>query len=161
MASKATPGVSMLRPCAKGLALVSVSTRSKPYPAGDTGHMLITKDVVDYLSLNGVPQKKYTLQSFCTLESVTDYKLDPPPRAKTQAALVTFTRVLETEDENADALQPVLNKMIYFAALAGQISRKREQGAWTAEESPAKASTCWILGRSPTGPALPDYDPSP
>ena len=51
--------------------------------------------------------------------------------------------------------------MIYFAALAGQISRKREQGTWTAEESPAKASTCRILGRSPTGPALPDYDPFP
>ena len=180
VASKATPGIRMLRPCTKGLALVSVSTRSKPFPAGDTGHKLVTKDVVDYLSPTSNAQKKYTLTSFCSLETVTDFKLDPPPREKSQPALITFTRVLESDDDSAEqpvttllvdtvqqltpqqaeAFKPVLTKMIYFAALAGQISRKREQEAWTAEESPAKASTCRILGRSPTGPDLPDYDPS-
>ena len=178
VASKTNPGMSMTRPCAKGLALVSVSTRSKTFPAGENGHKLITKEVVDYLSPSGRAQKKYTLVSFCTLDTVTDFKLDPPPRAKSQAALITFTRVMESNDDSAEqpvttllvdavqqidpskaqALQSVLSKMIYFAALAGQISRKRDQEHWTPEESPAKTSKCRILGRSPTGPELPDYD---
>ena len=178
VASKTNPGMSMMRPCAKGLALVSVSTRSKTFPAGENGHKLITKEVVDYLSPSGRAQKKYTLVSFCTLDTVTDFKLDPPPRAKNQAALITFTRVMESDDDSAEqavttllvdavqqlepskaqTLQPVLSKMIYFAALAGQISRKRDQEQWTPEESPAKTSKCRILGRSPTGPDLPDYD---
>ena len=178
VASKTKPGMSMTRPCAKGLALVSVSTRSKTFPAGENAHKLITKEVVDYLSPSGGAQKKYTLVSFCTLDTVTDFKLDPPPRAKSQAALITFTRVMESNDDSAEqpvttllvdavqqidpskaqALQPVLSKMIYFAALAGQISRKRDQERWTPEESPAKTSKCRTLSRSPTGPELPDYD---
>ena len=66
--------------------------------------------------------------------------------------------VQQIDPSKAQALQPVLSKMIYFAALAGQISRKRDQEQWTPEESPAKTSKCRILGRSPTGPDLPDYD---
>ena len=132
VASKTTPGVSMLRACARGLALVSVSTRSKPYEAGANGHKLVTKDVVDYASADTSGRKKYTLISFCTLDTMTDLKLDPPPRAKSQPALITFTRVLQSEEDSAEqpvttllvdtvqqlqpqqaeALQPVLNKMI-------------------------------------------------
>ena len=63
--------------------------------------------------------------------------------------------------EEAEAMKNRLTKMFYFAALAGQISRKREQEPWSAEENPAKALACRALGRSPTGPALPDYASSP
>ena len=62
--------------------------------------------------------------------------------------------------EQADALKPMLVKMLYFGALAGQISRKGAREPWSPQESPAKAATCRILGRSPTGPSLPDYSPS-
>jgi len=182
IASKTAAGVSMSRPCARGLALVLSTKRSEPFDAGGGGHKLVTKDVVDYLSAgSNATQKKYTLTSFCTLQTVTDFKLDPPPRGKNQAALITFTGVLNTDadsaeqpvtsllvdnvqqlqPEEAEALMPVLNKMIYFAALAGQVSRKRDNEPWTADESPAKALTCRVLGRSPTGPALPDYMPEP
>ena len=63
--------------------------------------------------------------------------------------------------EEAEALKPMLIKMFYFAALAGQLSRKREHEPWSLEENPAKASTCRVLGRSQTGPGLPDYSASP
>ena len=86
VASKTTAGISMLRPCARGLALVSVSTRSKPYEAGANGHKLVTKDVVDYASADTGGRKKYTLISFCTLDTMTDLKLDPAPRAKSTCA---------------------------------------------------------------------------
>ena len=179
-ASKTVAGVSMLRPCSKGVALIMSSKRSKVLEAGAGGHKLVTDGVVDYLSPGSdATKKKYTLTSFCTLDTVTDFKLDPPSRSKSQAALITFTSVLEADSgeqpvtsllvdnvqllppNEAEAFKPVLSKMIYFAALAGQVSRKRECESWTPEANPAKALTCRLLGRSPTGPALPDYTHSP
>ena len=123
----------------------------------------------------GVPFK-YELTCFCTLDNVTDFKLDPPKGAKAQAALISVTGVIGAitdsaeqpvkclfiDDvhlltlEEAEALKPMLIKMLYFAALARQMSRKRKI-EWSPDESPAKASTCRVLGRSPTGPPLPDY----
>ena len=120
--------------------------------------------------------QKYTLTSFCTLDTVTDFKLDPQGRNKNQAALVSVTAVLDAGTDSvaqpvkellvdnvqllttqeSDAFKPILFKMFYFAALAGQVSRKREN-EWSPDENPAKASTCRVLGRSPTGPPLPDY----
>ena len=124
----------------------------------------------------GEVTQTYTLISFCTLDTVTDFKLDPQGRNKNQAALVSVTAVLDAGTDSvsqpvkellvdnvqllttqeSDAFKPILFKMFYFAALAGQVSRKREN-EWSPDESPAKASTCRVLGRSPTGPSLPDY----
>ena len=117
------------------------------------------------------------------MENLTDFKLDPPKNKTSQAALISITSVLETDAsgaerpgnfsllvdsvqllsaDEADQMKPVLRKMIYLATLAAQMSsRKRPQGPWSAEENPAKAaSMCRVLGRSPTGPALPEYYPS-
>ena len=63
--------------------------------------------------------------------------------------------------EQANTLKPMLIKMLYFAALAGQISRKRAREPWSPTENPADAALCRTLGRSPTGPPLPEYSPSP
>ena len=177
-ASKAVAGVSMLRPCSRAVALVLSTKRSKVAKAGAGGHKLVTEDVVDFLEeASDAAQKKYSLISFCTLETVTDFKLDPQRGAKSQAALISLTGVIHADTDNAEqpvksllvedvqllgpgeaeALKPKLNKMFYFAALAGQVSRKREHEPWSPEENPAKASTCRVLGRSPTGPPLPDY----
>ena len=66
--------------------------------------------------------------------------------------------------EEVEALKPILTKKLYFAALAGQISKKRQLAGqtydWSLEENPAKALKCRVLGRSPTGPQLPDYSTS-
>ena len=177
-ASKAVAGVSMLRPCSRAVALVLSTKRSKVFQAGVGGFKLVTDDVVDFLEEGSDgSQKKYSLTSFCTLDTVFDFKLDPQRGAKSQAALISLTGVIDADTDSAEqpfksllvedvqllappeaeALKPRLNKMFYFAALAGQVSRKREHEPWSPEENPAKASTCRVLGRSPTGPALPDY----
>ena len=85
--------------------------------------------------------------------------MDPPARAKSQAALITFTDVFKMDNDSAEqpvtsllvdnvqllppaeaeAFKPVLSKMIYFATLAGQVGRKREM-IWRADDSLAKAS---------------------
>ena len=67
--------------------------------------------------------------------------------------------ILLLTPEQAKALRPMLMKMLYFAALAGQIFRKRQREPWNVTENPADAAPCRILGRSPTGPELPDYSP--
>ena len=48
-AYKAVPGVSLLRPCSRAVALVLSSKRSKVVHAGAGGHKLVTDDVVDFL----------------------------------------------------------------------------------------------------------------
>ena len=121
--------------------------------------------------------RKYRLTSFCTLETVTDFKLDPPKGSQNQAALISVTGVIDADTDSAEqpvksllvedvhllapteaeALKPKLSQMFYFAALSGQVSRKREREPWSPEQNPAKASTCRVLGRSPTGDPLPDY----
>ena len=166
----------MLRPCSRVVALVQSTKRSTLSDAGASGHKLVTPDVVDLLPEFGDVTQKYTLISFCNLDTVTDFKLDPQGRNKNQAALVSVSTLLDAgtdsvaqpvkellvdnvqllTTEESDAFKPILFKMLYFAALAGQISRKREN-EWSPDESPAKASTCRVLGRSPTGPSLPDY----
>ena len=182
VASKAEPGAKMLRPCSRAVALVLSTKRSKVSNTAAGGYKLVTDDVVDCLQTDstGVPLK-YELTCFCTLDNVTDFKLDPPKGAKAQAALISVTGVIGVitdsaeqpvkglliDDvhllslEDANALKPMLTKMLYFAALSGQISRKREREPWSPTENPGQASACRALGRSPTGPALPDYSPSP
>ena len=137
----------------------------------------MTDDVVDFLDA----KEKIKLTSFCILDNVMDFKLDPPKGTEVQAALVCVTGVIHTDTDSveqllhsllvddvqlltlpqADALKPMLVKMLYFAALAGQVSRKRACEPWSPEENPAQAHACPALGRSPTGPSLPDYSPSP
>ena len=48
----------------------------------------------------------------------------------------------------AEALKPMLSKRLYFAALPGQISRKKLREPWSPDENPAKAMSCRVLGRS-------------
>ena len=141
----------------------------------------MTDDVVDCLQTHSpTAQEKYKLTSFCNLDNVTDFKLGPPKGAKVQAALVSVTGFIDEKTDSgeqsvqsllvddvqlltpaqADALKPMLAKMLYFAALAGQVSRKRAREPWSPEENPAKAVACRVLGRSPTGPSLPDYSPT-
>ena len=175
-ASKLEAGVPMLRPCSRVVALVQSTKRSKLSDAGANGHKLVTDDVVDLLPQFGEVTQKYTLISFCNLDTVTDFKLDPQGRSKNQAALVSVTTVLDAgtdsvtqpvkellvdnvqllTTDDSDAFKPILIKMLYLSALAGQMSRKREN-EWSPDENPAKASTCRVLGRSPTRPQLPDY----
>ena len=185
VASKATPGLTMLRPCSRVVVPVVSYKRSQVFPLGASGHRLVTPGVVDLLHVDSAEQPgsashrqcKYEIVTFCTLDNVTDYKLDPPKTSKEQAALISVTGVMEVDPENAqqpikgfiadevqhitseeaNALKAIYGHMMYSAALAGQVSRKRDRESWSQEEHPGKAGRCRTLGRSPTGPKLPDY----
>ena len=185
VASKTIPGVPFVRACSHALAIVLSTRRSKVSNAGSSGHRLVTENVIDFLHPDSAEQpvtpQQYTLISFCTLENVTDFKLDPPKSSKHQAALISVTGVIGDSMDDAEqpakslivddvqllspqqanAMKPMFLKSFLFGALAGQISNKRAHVSWSCDENPAAPTRCRTLGRSPTGPALPDYAPSP
>ena len=176
--SKVEANRPMLRPCSNIIVLITSVKRSRVLPAGANGHKLVTEDVVDFL-LPGEPtvQKKYCIVSFCTLDNVTDFKLDPAGRAKTQAALINVTKVLEPDGDcagqpemcllvdNVQLLTPEEaamcktrhNEMLSFAALAGQITKKKQRDPWSPQMNPGSAKRCKALGRTPSGPPLQEY----
>ena len=183
-ASKATAGLTMLRACSKVVVLAVSYKRSQVFPCGPSGHKLVTPNVVDLLHTDSAEQPgpaphrqcKYEIVTFCTLDTVTDYKLDPPKNAKEQAALISVTGVSDVDPDNAqqpikgfivddvqrltseeaNALKAMFRKWMHSAALAGQVSRKRERESWS--EDDFVGGKCRSLGRSPTGPELPDYN---
>ena len=174
-----TVGATIVRPCGEIICLVESTSRSKPEKM-EGGYKLVTENVSDLTYTGDVAAGRYTVTSFCTLDTVTDYKLDPARGQRSQAALISIAGVLEKDSDSAgqpvtnlltnnvqlltsseaEALKLVMRKMIYFATTAAQMSsRKRSYDGWTEEESPAKAAACRTLGRSPTGPQLPEYKP--
>ena len=128
----------------------------------------MSDEVVDFLE-EACDGKKHSLTSFCSLETVTDFKMNPQRGVRGQAALISLTGVIAADTDSAEqpvkallvddvqllapaeaeALKLKLNKMFCFAALAGQVSRKREHEPWSPEENSAKASTCRIFGPQP------------
>ena len=172
--TEVTASQHITKACSQMIALIESSERSKPEPAGTEGHKLITDNVTDILCSDSNKDRRYKLTTYCTLNDMTDFKLDPPRGGKTQAALITIRTVLEASNElptsllvetvqllSADEVSrmiPVMRKMIYFTSLGLQMAdRKRATEGWSETESPAKAARCRTLGRSPTGAELPDY----
>lgn len=175
------PSSEMLQPCSQVMALIASTERSKPIQSED-GYKIITDNVVDILY--DIPSEcKYSVTAYCTLDNLTDFKLDPPKFKPSQAALISISSILgpaaaDTEQpanvsmlvdsvqllsaDEAAHIKPVLRKMIYLATLTAQMSsRKRPQEPWSPTENPARAaSECRVLGKSPTGPELPEYKPS-
>ena len=176
VASKTKVGEQLLRPCLKAYALVRSTGRSEVIPSGVSGFKLFTRNVTDLLDPNG---SQFELTTHCTLDNVTDFKLDPIRGQKDQAALVCVTQVISDESDNrpikgfvvesiqrleneqAEGFKPMLKSMMHFAALAGQITRKRDREPMSPEENPSTASSCRTLGRSPTGPPVPEYSSTP
>ena len=76
----------------------------------------MTDDVVDFLEEGSDgSQKKYSLTSFCTEDSLTDFKLDPQRGAKSQAALISLIGVIDADTDSAE--QPVKLLLIAYVQL--------------------------------------------
>ena len=106
--------------------------------------------------------KQYAPTTFCILDIAKDLKIDPQKGAKSQAALLSLTGVIDADTDSdeqgvkqlfvddvqllspaeAELLKLMLVKN--FAALSGQVSRKREHDHWSPEENTAKASPCRV-----------------
>ena len=127
-----------------------------------SGIKLITPDVEDLFSTEDAGQMKHTLSAICTLENLTQYKLDPPRggtqhalvivTAKTDASFVVESVQLLSSEEAARAKQSLL-KVLHMAMHIHGRDRKRAL-EWGETFSPAASRKCRRVGRSPTDAPL-------
>ena len=155
-------------PCQKIISLVKSLKASKSEQLG-SGFKLVTHGVVDVLA-NGSEEEgsksaaTFVLSSTCSLENLTQYRMDPP-RGGGLFALVTITAKIGEvfvvdqvqhllSEERANEAKESLLKLLHLAREFGNEDRKRD-APWTDAESPASAKKCRKLGRSPTDSPLP------
>ena len=157
--STTLPAARMLRPCSQAAVLVLSTQKSTISSTSADGCKVVTDNVVDLLHTDsteeaGAPQK-FQIISFARLDNLTDFKLDPPKKGKDQAALITVTGVFDADTdgaerpvkgfladnvqlltpEEANTLKAMFRKLLYFATLDGQISRKREREPCSSTET--------------------------
>ena len=99
-ASRGEIGSPQKRPCTHAVVLVRSTKRSRTVQQGETGYMVETDDVSDWLQTDSKEQC-YKLVSFCNLDNLMDFKLDPEKGEKCRAALVSVTTVLDDEKDSA------------------------------------------------------------
>ena len=167
----------IFRPCSQVLALVEASQPSSLQEAGTGGYNITTNKVKDLLH-DANDARGVQLTSFCTLENLQDFKLDPPRTQanKKQAALVLISSVLQAssaeqpasfmvdsvqllQPTEVDAVKGCLKRMLFLTTLAGHMSSRKRAASepTTNQESPAKAAKCRVLGRHPTAAPVPEF----
>ena len=167
----------LFRPCSQVLALVEAPQPSSLQEAGTGGYKITTKNVKDLLC-DAQDASGVQLTSFCTLENLQDFKLDPPRSqgSKKQAALVLISSMLQEssaeqpasfmvdsvqllQQTEVDAVKGCLKRMLFLTTLAGHMSSRKRAASepTTTEESPAKAAKCRVLGRHPTAAPVPAF----
>lgn len=153
-------------PCQKILTVIKSTKASKLVNIGQ-GYKIVTSDIEDFLAsdvsqLAAESSQKFTVSSTCTLDNLSSYRMDPP-RGGAQYALVTITG--KADDvyvvELVQLLSPAdaviaKNALLKLLSLAIEIntSKLKRSAPWTAQDSPAKAKKCKVLGRCPTSEPL-------
>ena len=155
--------------CITALVLVEATVASKMDRVNE-GFMMTTEKVRDALDDTFV----FTLISYCSLTNAPDYQLKPTRRQKAQMALATISDVLETgssekptmflatsieklSEIDAETAREHMRRTIFFASLAAKQQGTGPNDVWTEELSPASASKCRRLGKSPTDDLLDQY----
>ena len=171
------PATAIFRPCSQVLALVEASQPSSLQQSGNGGYKITTDNVNDLLH-DANDARGVQLTSFCTLENLQDFKMDPPRTQsnKKQAALVLISSVLRAssaeqpasfmvdsvqllQQTEVDAVKGCLKRMLFLTTLAGHMSSKKRAASepTTNKESPAKGAKCRVLGRHPTAAPVPEF----
>ena len=167
----------IFRPCSQVLALVEASQPSSLQEAGAGGYKITTNNVKDLLH-DANDARGVQLTSFCTLNNLQDFKLDPPRTQanKKQAALVLISSVLQAgsaeqpasfmvdsvqllQPTEVDSVKGCLKRMLFLTTLAGHMSSRKRAASepTTDQESPTKAAKCRVLGRHPTAAPVPEF----
>ena len=159
--------------CITALVLVEANVASKMERVNE-GFMMTTEKVKDALDDTFV----FTLISYCSLTNAPDYQLKPTRQKRAQMALVTISDVLETgsaekpttflatsieklSENDAETARDHMRRTMFFTSLAAKQQGAGPNNVWTEELSPANASKCRRLGKSPTDELLDQYLLSP
>ena len=172
-----TAAATTFRPCTQVLALVESSEPSNLQKAGDGGYN-ITTFLAKALLHDGPESPDVHPVSFCSLENLQDFKLDPPrtQAKKRQAALVLISSAPQNDgagqlvsfmvdsvqlvhDLDVDTVKSCLKPVLCLTRLAGNMSSRKSTAPapLSHEKSPAKAGKCRPLSRSPTATEMPEF----
>ena len=160
-------GEPILVPCQKVVSLVTCTQKTSPTRLGD-GYKMVTRGVQDASFQSSDASQLavgFELTAICTMENLASYRLDPPrggPRyaivtiveCTTDGFIVESVQLIATADEAKSASES-MSRLQYLAVQLAKAGLKRPL-PWTNESSPALAKKCRTLGKSPTGPELPN-----
>ena len=155
--------------CASAHVLIAATSASVMEKLNE-GYQLTTENVKDPFKEAWV----CTLVSFCTLTSAPDYQLKPKRGSLRQLAFATIVDVLDpgsagkppvfmataidkVVDDEAGAAPHHMSRTLFFAAMAARTQGRGECAPWSEDCSPANASKCRRLGKSPTDDMLDSY----
>ena len=159
-------GAEVTRHCTNAFVLVAATEPSKMEKMND-GFMMTSEGIRDVID----GESTCTLVSFCNLTSAPDYQMKPGRGQKEQLAVATICDILGDDkpptflvnalekipDVDAEAAPHHMRRMLFFASMAAKQQGTGESGDWTEQFSPAMASKCRRLGKSPTDDALDQY----
>ena len=163
----------LVRSCTQAFALIEATAGGEIQQLGDQGYKLVTKGVKDPFAGAEQPAN-YTITAFCTLESLQDFKLDPPRGSKSQYAIIIISDVMPGATEkdphnfmvdsilllhrdDVGEIKDAMQKLLYYVAAASEINERKDKREWDNDFSPAKAQKCRRLSAHPTGEVLPKY----
>ena len=160
-----------LRPCDKVLTLVASREQSVLQPLGEQGWRLVTENVTDPLQPSSPPVR---LVAMCTLDTLSNYKLDPPRSGdKTQYALLLISNVttpvgqetaktllvqevqLLSRDERESAVR-TMKRLTYLTDHTIFDGEPGEPRQWDEGETPERAKKCRRLSATPTDQSMPE-----
>ena len=172
------PPLNLLRVCNQAFCLVQATSGGEIHKIGREGFKLITTGVKDALTSSAAQPAPgvYTLTAFCTMDTLQDFKLDPPRGSKSQHALIVVSDIVPgaSADEppniivdslmlihrdDVASVQKSMQRMLYYVAAAAEINMRKRKQDWSDSFSPAKAQKCRSISRHPTGDGLPEYTP--
>jgi hypothetical protein len=159
------------RPCSLACVLIVSKQKSVLQELGNNGFRLVT-DVEDALATSekDTLSASFRAVSMCTLENLTDYKLDPPKTGtKVQHALLLLSGINATttpatimvehiqllNDADAAIVAKVLKQLMLISKTSRPMGSKRPP-CWTSEVSPMIAKKCRQLSACPTADDLSD-----
>ena len=169
-----------LASCELALALIASTNKCELRRFG-AGYRLVIKGVRDFaLTMQPVSgdgeDVDGELVSICTLEDVTQYKLDPPRAGKSQHALVLVSgmtpgdtsgglarpksfmveRVQMVPEVEVSACQKALAKLAFLSASTEYQCGPRGKVQWSSEDTPLKAKKARRLSASPSDVSMTD-----
>ena len=154
-------------PCQKVVSLITSTHKSSPSRMGE-GYKMVTAGVQDaFVPSSDAPQLAvdFELIAICMLESLASFNLNPPiggpsyaivtiVECTTDGFIVGSVQLLATVEE-AKSASKSMSRLRFLAKRLASQGQKRSL-PWSTETSPALAKKCPVLGKSPTGPELPD-----
>jgi len=154
-------------------ALVACDSKSKTEKISEDGYKVLTSDVKDVANPDGTVDKpigSHTVVGYCSIDSLSGFRLDPPRGKTFRVAVCLFTKADEQEGLHIHLLEYIEADQVKQAVLCMQKLRRLSKGVHTgatekrshsvalesAGKSPCDTKKARTLQAAPTEASLPE-----